>query len=307
MHTRSVMFGVPWQVEELACMAAPAQETIRNIAQHLYDTADHVHFVLSRKQRNTEEEFAYNTSQTPHVNLGVVVWSAEKHFRRAIEPRLNIGVYGIVQLARGPKIYDLNLCGIQSLQQNVFGLKVAVYYFRLDKDIKGLQNLVDDTAQYFQTYTDIAVLLEELVEVYAELFKYKTKMAAEDEMRVKLDNMPRIFIVIVAVQHAQNVNLDPSLVEVRRLVLDNFDRHNLPCPLMTALDNLPKSSVAQQIQDRENVAVVIGERVVDVKDVIMKPIVKVVVVHRLARLCKTAPRDGLQKAEILIACLVKRK
>jgi hypothetical protein len=104
----------------------------------------------------------------------------------------------------------------------------------------------------------------------------------------------------------QNRDLHHALVKVRRLVLDDLDGHNLVGLHVLALDDLPKRSLTENVQDEVPavgegletgwmdaghalVAILAPQPVVDVEDIVVVLVVIAVVVRGLARLREDAP------------------
>lgn len=130
-------------------------------------------------------------------------------------------------------------------------------------------------------------------------------MPSKDKVIVKLDDMTSILRAIVEMKHAENVNLDPCLVEIGRLVLNNLNSDDFACGQVSALDHLTKSTNPQEIQDDEVVTATIGQGIVDVQDIIMLVIIETIVVKRLAGLCEAASGDGANEKKVRVTTRVK--
>jgi hypothetical protein len=108
------------------------------------------------------------------------------------------------------------------------------------------------------------VLLDQLVQVYAEQFKHQAQMLPVYKRVLQ----PQQVVVVVLIHRLielnicqqvgessrvsyeiQNGHLHHTLIEVRRPVLDDLDRDNLLGPEILALDHLSKRSLAQNVQN----------------------------------------------------------
>ena len=63
------------------------------------------------------------------------------HLRGSVEAALYVGVHGLVLEAGGAKVDDLDVPGIQALEQHVFRLQVAVDDVGLSQNSQRIQNL----------------------------------------------------------------------------------------------------------------------------------------------------------------------
>lgn len=97
------------------------------------DFHEHLHLlllVLAGEDGEADEELGDDAPEAPHVD-GHGVRQAQDHFRRAVEPALDVRVDLLVLEAARPEVHDLDPRLVRLLQQDVLRLQVAVHDFRL--------------------------------------------------------------------------------------------------------------------------------------------------------------------------------
>lgn len=102
---------------------------------------DHVELVLTREYRNAQKKLCSDAAQAPHIDVGVVVMGAEKNFWGSVITRLDIGVDGVLKLTGGTKVDELEVCGVNLLKKDVFGLEIAMNDIRVDEKGKRMKDL----------------------------------------------------------------------------------------------------------------------------------------------------------------------
>lgn len=124
----------------------------------------------------------------------------------------------------------------------------------------------------------VIVVLEALIKVDAEQLEDETEVAAKDKVGVELYDVTRVFWAVCSMQHVENVDLDPCLIEVCGLVFYDLDGDDLGGALVGALDDLAKGAGSEKVEDGVVIAAVVEQGVVDVEDVVVMVIVVIVVV-----------------------------
>lgn len=93
------------------------------------------------------------------------------------------------------------------------------------------------------------VLLNELVEITGQKLKHKAQVSFVDERVTQSEDVMLIVCVVLHVQQLKDGHLHHRLVEVCRLVLDDFNRDNLMRFHVLAFDHLAKRALSQNVQD----------------------------------------------------------
>jgi len=114
-------------------------------AEHLHEAGNLLHFVFSWEDGHAGVEFTQDGTERPHVD-GHRVGQSENHVGCALEAALNLGVHPFVHQTRTAEVYhfDARLGGV--LEQDVFGLQVAVDDVKLFALPQGLQDLDRESA-----------------------------------------------------------------------------------------------------------------------------------------------------------------
>lgn len=106
-------------LEKFVFACTNAQHFLAWNADHL-DYAGHlVDLAFTGEKRIADVKFSHNTPERPHVDSTIVGYT--KHdLRRAVKPRLDVGVDSFVQEGTTSKVYDFDATFIWLLQQDVF-------------------------------------------------------------------------------------------------------------------------------------------------------------------------------------------
>ena len=88
----------------------------------------------------------------------------------------------------------------------------------------------------------------------------------------------------VLVQGLKDSDLHHTLIEVGRLVFDDFHSHNLMGRHVLALDDLAKGALTQHIENEVAMSLFTSEVVIDVQDIVTVLIIVATIVHRLTGL-----------------------
>lgn len=87
---------------------------------------------LAGEDRDACVEFSKNAAEGPHID-SCGIWDSENDLRSAVETRLDVSVDAFVREAGGPKVDNLDARLLRALQEDVFGLQVAVNHVLFSK------------------------------------------------------------------------------------------------------------------------------------------------------------------------------
>lgn len=156
---------------------------------------------------------------------------------------------------------------------------------------QALQKLLREDAYELEAEALELVLLDELVQVRRETLEHKAQVALVRERVVHAQDVMLVARVVLSVEEVEDRDLHLGLIQVCGLVLDDFDGTDLVRTHVLALDDLPKCTLAENVENQVPVATVLAaEDVVDIQDVVPVLIIRTVIVHRLGRLGEHAPR-----------------
>jgi hypothetical protein len=82
-------------------------------------------FIKSWENRSSTEKFRYDATQTPHIDLMIVI-QPQDDLRSSIEARLNVSKCVHPSRARRSKIDDLNIFPPYISEQNIFRLQITM-------------------------------------------------------------------------------------------------------------------------------------------------------------------------------------
>lgn len=99
---------------------------------------------------------------------------------------------------------------------------------------------------------------------------------------VETHDVVLILRVPLLVEQLKDSNLGPGLLEIGRMILDDFDGDNVVCAHVLALDHLAKSALAEHVENQVFVTIVRAEPVVDIQNEVMVFIIVALVVSRLS-------------------------
>lgn len=157
---------------------------------------------------------------------------------------------------------------------------------RFVEEPQTIQKLLCKNADQCRTQPTELILLDELVEIYAEQLKHETQMLAMDKGVLEPEEVMVIVLIEFLIEQIQHRYFHHALVKVGSPVLDHFHRHNLLGLQILAFDDLSKRALAEDVKDQVAILVAIvfvAENVVNEENVITILVVETVVLGAFAR------------------------
>lgn len=138
-------------------------------SKYFHDARKLLSLVLTRKDRVAGQQFSKDAAKRPHVYWHTI-GHPKNDFRRAVEARLDVGVYFLVFQTRRAEInnFDLRVCWMG--KEDIFRLEVTMYDFLTFEKDQAAQELLCKTAYQFGRKPAEFVTFDEFVEVHAQEF-----------------------------------------------------------------------------------------------------------------------------------------
>jgi hypothetical protein len=114
---------------------------------------------------------------------------------------------------------------------------------RFVQQAQGIQQLLGKYPDKGSAQSTELVLFDQLIKINAEQFECETQMLTVDECVLETKQVMVVILVILAVEQIQHRNFHHTLVEVGRLVLDDFDSHYFTRFQVLAFHNLAEGTL----------------------------------------------------------------
>jgi hypothetical protein len=289
--------------KELACVLGGLEHMGGWNAQYFYDAAHLIEFGVTWEDGQAEEKLGADAPQAPHVDSGSVR-KPEEHLGRTVEARLDVRVDRVMLETGRTEVDEFYLRMLRSgAQQHVLGFKVAMDDEGLPETLHCPEQLFREDANQCRRDSAELILLQYVVQIHAQKLEGDAKVLPVDEEVEHPNDAILVVSVEHLVQHLQDSHLDESLVEVRWLVFDDFQRHRLGAVGGLALENLPKRAMTEALHDLVGVPVWVPDLVGHAADVVMLGIIIARVVDSLRQLGQHPPRGEVGYISELLGAL----
>lgn len=176
----------------------------------------------------------------------------KQHKERLISPvvaRLQIGgAHRLGDVAGRAKVDDLHTVRLPAWihQHNVLRFEVSVNQTKALELAERCAHLLQHGADHLQRQWAELILLQEVIQV---LLKHLEHQARVVTVLKALEGAHQVVLVcVLTAQACQDAHLDLTLARVRRMLLQDFHRHNLVGAALPALHDLAEGPAAQELQ-----------------------------------------------------------
>jgi hypothetical protein len=182
----------------------------------------HVELTGTGKEWQAEEELGGNAPNAPGVDW-TAIGTTKEDFGGAIEARLDVRVHSAALKACAAEVDELYFAGFNARDERILGLDIAMYDGVLAEKRERLEKLGDEGADKFKGDTTEMVLLDELIQVHAELLEGDAQVVGAGEGVEHADDVSDAVLGAGLMEKLiEDANLDTGLVIIGTLALDHF-------------------------------------------------------------------------------------